>query len=955
MRHGFRLLREQRISSVGSDCHFFRHEKSGADLLFLDNPDDNRVFSIAFRTPPPDNSGLPHVIEHCVLCGSRKYPLKDPFIELDKGSLCTFLNAMTMPDSTVFPVASRNRADIFNLMDVYLDAVFYPKLLQDPRILKQEGIRLQPGKQRRFIPNGVVYNEMRGFFAAPEALLLSRAQRSLFPDNEYGCESGGDPDLMLDLTHEKVVSFHRRYYHPSNCLIFLYGRWDLDEVTAYLDREYLSGFELSLPASRIGLQPGLSKPLDLELSYPVSGRVAGKTCYSLNFATGLSTDLEFQYLLEILKYALFDKPGAVLREKLAGMGKDSFTVLSRLNLQPVFSIVVRDAPAGKKTEFRDLIFNTLADVQRDGIDPQILKAGLNRLEFAVREGEGGDVQRGINCNFFALGNWIHGCDPFLSLDFEAILRRISMDTATISTMIRNCFLENQHQSLFTLIPESGLLRKREQELRMRLRAMGKAATTQEWKKQLEADLDFREWQAIPENADKACLPLLELSEIDRNQERILQNLSRHDEVIVLQLPQQTSGICYLDLYFDVSGLNCDEIPYLGLLATLLGRLSTRKRSFSELSTLTDLYTGGIEFDVQTFSESDSVFHPRLCVRAKALARELPRLFELLTELITEQVFFEAGRLLELYYELKCGIEEDIVSQGEDFARRRLLSYFSGVERYEELLSGLSFYSFLRKIEGKMKSSGKKVAIELERVYRLVFNRLHLACFTASAEESGNFELHFERFRKSIPQIKSQRASFDSSDDLKNEGLAVEREVQSIAQGYNFNRLGCSYSGKMAVLESIVTLDYLWEKARGSGAYGVYLSLERNGNACFVSHSDPNLAETLQMFRETGKYLDNFRPSEREMRKYIIGTIGKFDEYLTPAQKGERAACDFLSGRSHEDLQRERDEILSTTPSDIRSFAGMIDELTKKNCLCVLGSAPKIRKSRSLFSSVSRLI
>ncbi len=961
--HGFRLLAEKQVKEVNSLVRLFEHEKSGARLLHFENDDDNRVFSITFRTPPPDSTGLPHILEHSVLCGSRKYPTKEPFVELVKGSLNTFLNAFTFPDKTMYPVASRNEKDFFNLMDVYLDAVLHPNIYKYPEILKQEGWHYELDREDGEVTyKGVVYNEMKGAFSSPDSVLMRKIQETLFPDTPYGKESGGDPEVIPQLTQEEFIAFHKKYYHPSNSYLFLYGNGKLAEQLAFIDSRFLKDFDKAEVASKLQLQKPYSGMQEAVMYYPVSENegTEEKTYFSLNFVTGEATDPEASLAMEILEHILLGTPASPLKKALveADLGKDVFGKYDSSILQPVFSIVVKNSDPEKKEAFKRIVLETLTRLSREGLEKKLVEAAINVKEFHLREADFESYPKGLIYNIKAMDSWLYDADPTLHLEYEGLLEKIktALTGDYFEKMIVRYFLENPHSSLLILEPKRGLAEQKAQETRKKLSDFKASLSQEQVGALVEQAASLKAWQERQEDpAELEKIPLLALKDIRPESEALPQQIREESGIKVLHHPLFTNGIAYIDLLFDTTGVPQALLPYIPLLSGILGKISTEKYSYTDLSNEINTHTGEIRFSMQIFGEKDNeaVYHPKLTAKGKALVEKLPRLLELMGEIITGSRMDDRRRLKELIREIKSRIEIRISNEGYPTACKRLFSYFSEEGAYIEEVTGLTYYRFIADIERNFEERIEKVMADLKQVAALVFNRPNLVIgLTCEDQDYKAFNRHLPLLLERLGDKTVSSVTYRFQLSVRNEGLMTQSKVQYVAKGYNFIKLGYPYTGSIQVMKTMARYTYLWNRIRvQGGAYGAFAGFERNGNMFMVSYRDPNLKETLQAYDELPQYLEKLDISDREMTKYIIGTVSKLDLPLTPYMKGERAIEHFFRKITAADRQKERKEILGTKQQDIRKLADMMREIALRNCYCVLGSEIKIKENKALFNEL----
>jgi Zn-dependent M16 (insulinase) family peptidase len=964
--HGFTLHQEKKIGEINSLGRVFIHDKSGARLLALSSDDDNKVFAVTFRTPPADSTGIPHILEHSALCGSRKFPSKEPFIELAKGSLNTFLNAMTFPDKTMYPVASRNTKDFFNLMDVYLDAVFYPNIYRYPEIFMQEGWHHElDSAEAPVIYRGVVYNEMKGVFSTPEAVLFRKIPESLFPDTTYGFESGGDPDVIPSLSYERFIDFHRKFYHPSNSYIFLYGDGDVADQLRFLDAEYLSHFDQRAVDSEIVLQIPFTKRRELTVSYPIlpGEDEQNKTFFSLNFVVDRATNAELVLAFTVLEYLLLETPAAPLKKTLqdAQLGKDVFGAFERDLLQPIFSVVLKNSEEERRERFQSAVMETLQGLVRDGIDKRQIEAAINIHEFRLREADFRGLPKGLVYGMAVMVSWLYGGDPFAHLAYEKALSKVkrALSDRFFEQLIEQYLINNPHQTLLTVKPEKALAERKQRELQHELDTFKQSLEEGDIHALIQQTAALKKRQMTPDPAeDLEKIPLLGLEDIDPEAERLPLEESEEQGCRVLLHPVFTGGIAYVNLFFDTTAVPQEDLPYLTLLAGILTKVSTERYPYAELSNQILINTGGIHFSAETYGhkDDDSRHFPKLLVKSKALVRRLPELCDLIGEIIGGTRFDEQRRFREIIQESRSRFEMAVYERGHFISAGRLLSYFSPQAAYAEAIGGISFFHFMSRLERDFDAKAAEVMENLRRVAGLVFNRKNLmVSVAASTDDLNAFRRHFPRILERTGEAVKDGRPYSFPDGRKNEGLLTPGKVQYVAKGYNFRKLGFHFRGSLQVLRTIASLDYLWNRIRvQGGAYGSFSSFSRDGNMYFCSYRDPNLRETLEVYDGAGAYFRSFDAGDREIRKYIIGTISRLDHPLTPSMKGEVATERYIREITHEDVQRVREEILGTGKGDIRDCADLITQSMDQNNICVLGNETKIREHEEFFDELVRV-
>ncbi|MDF2822397.1 MAG: hypA [Clostridiales bacterium] len=965
--YGYELVDNKQINELDSTALVFRHIKSGARVLLISNDDNNKVFSIGFRTPPNDDTGLPHILEHSVLCGSRKFPLKDPFNELVKGSLNTFLNAMTFSDKTIYPVASCNTKDFKNLMDVYMDAVFYPNIYEYPEIFKQEGWHYELLEEDAEIEyKGVVYNEMKGAFSSPEQVLFRKIQSSLMPDTAYSHESGGDPDNIPELSYEEFLEFHKKYYHPSNSYIYLYGDFDIKEKLEWMDKEYLCEFDKIEVNSEISMQKPFSEPREEEVFFSLleNENEENKTYLTYNFVVGNVLDKYTTYAFEILEYLLLDAPGAPLKKELinAGIGKDVFGSYDRDMLQPTFSIVAKDTEASKKEEFKNVIESTLKKIVAEGIDKRKIEAAINYHEFKIREADYGRYPKGIMYGILQLSSWLYDeKKPFLHLEYNSVFEKFKadIDSNYFEQLIQKYLMNNNHSNIVIAKPKKGLTEQIDKETKAKL-AEYKATLSKEEINQLIADnkalLEYQETPSSPEDLEK--IPLLDIADIEKKSKPLI--IEKYDLCNTRTLLHKTftNNITYLKLIFDIKKVSTEMIPYISLLASVLGNSDTDNYEYAELSNEININTGGIYSDVNIYSMSDdaAAFTPKFVIGAKAFYEKTPTVFELISEIVFRTRFMDTKRIYDIIAEQKSRLQSRMNSAGHVVAANRAESYFSPAKYYTELTSGIDYFRFIEDLEANFETKKDELLHYLKKLTRYIFRKENLLIsITSDGKDLEQFQNDFVRFVDELytDEIENIRPNFELKQS--NEGFMTSSKVQYVATAGNFLNEGYKYTGALKVLSSIASREYLWNNVRvKGGAYGCMCGFARTGNVFFTSYRDPNLKQTLNTFDGIVKYIENFDVDDRDMTKYIIGTISDVDIPQTPAGKGERSLVAYLTNVSFEDIQQERDEILSTDCSKIRELAQLVKAVLDQKNICVVGNEAKIKENKDEFKTIQNL-
>lgn len=964
----YEILDEHRVEDVQSDGFILRHKKSGARIAILSNNDDNKVFYIGFRTPPEDETGVPHIIEHTTLCGSKKFPVKDPFIELAKGSLNTFLNAMTYPDKTVYPVASCNDQDFKNLMDVYLDAVFNPNITKYEEIFKQEGWHYElTGKDDELKINGVVYNEMKGAYSSPDEVLSSQIYRSLFPDNTYSKDSGGNPEYIPKLTYEAYLDFYHKYYHPSNSYIYLYGDMDVVERLEWLDKEYLSLYDYKKVNSEINKQPAFDEIKNVEAQYSITmdDSQENKTYLSYNRVVGDSLDEMLYQAFDVLDYALVSSPGAPVKQALidAGIGDDVYGSYDAGILQPVFSFVAKNANASQADEFESIIENTLKEVVKTGINKEALLAGINSSEFKFREADFGQFPKGLLFGLNCLDSWLFDdMKPFIHLECLGTFAKLrkAVDTDYFEKLIQEYLLDNTHGSSVTVKPKRGLGNEREEALAKELSNYKASLSDEEIKKLIEDTEHLKKYQEEPSSdEDLRKLPMLTRADMKKNAMAFSNIEDELLDVKVVRHDIESNGIDYISFLFDAGDFAQSELGYLGFFTNALGLVSTEKYSYTDLANATNIYTGGISTGTASHPDikdrNNFVF--KFEVKLKVLEKNLDKALELMEQMLLSSDFTDTKRLGELVAQIKARLQANLSSSGHLVAAMRSMSSFSRYALYQDELKGVAFYRSICRIEKELSESPKSVSDKLAAIARKLFarNRM-LISFTGNNEAYGNAKPSLEKVIAGFDKMSAVGNQAEVHFNTAKEAFIDASQIQYVAKTGDFICEGYEYTGALRLLRIILSYDYLWINVRvKGGAYGCMNTFLRSGESYFVSYRDPNLSDTLDVYDRIPEYIKSFSPDERDMTKYIIGTFSALDTPMNPEAKGSRSLSAYLEGITYEQIQKERNEILNAQPEDIRRLADLVEAVLKKDSICVIGNENMIKESAGLFENVEKLI
>ena len=964
----YELIFSERINEIDSMGYLLQHKKTHARVVVLENSDDNKVFDIGFRTPPTDSTGIPHIVEHTVLCGSRKFPVKDPFAEMDKGSLNTFLNAMTYPDKTVYPVASINDKDFANLMDVYLDAVFYPNIYDEEKIFLQEGWHYEmddvDGELRY---NGVVFNEMKGAFSSADEFFGTLIQEAIFPDNSYGVVSGGDPRVIPELTREAYLDFHKRYYHPSNSYIYLYGDMDFEERLDYIDKEYLSKFDYLEVDSEVKLQEPFEKAISKEGFYPIAEDESeeGKTYFAYVCVCGDSLDPNLYTAFQVLEHALVEGIGAPIKEALvkAGIGTEIEGSYNDAFRQPFFDITAKNANEDQRDDFVKVIRDTLSGLVENGINKRSLKAALNAMEFQFREADFGRFPKGLMYGLGIYDSWLYDDrKPFIHLHLDDVFAflREQVDTDYFEKLIKKYLLDNEHRAVVTLKPKAGMATEIEEDEKKKLKSHLDSLSKEEKEAIVKKTAELIKYQEEPSTPEQmATIPMLTLDDIGKKSRPIVYDERELSGCKTIFNNVFTSGIAYIKFSFDVSELE-ENASYLALLADVLGVMDTDKYEKLELSNELLLHSGGYGLSMAPYIKEESdEFMVRWEMSVKVLYHEIGYVMGLLKEIVLHTHLNDKERLKELIAEKRSVKQTALPAMGHMTAVNRAMSYFRAPGRWGEETKGLSYFDFLCEIDDNFDEYADDLVNMLEYLRETIFDKERLVINIISTDEG------YAEFEKAAPEftdilehkeIEKVKAKYKNKPIHKNEGLKTAGNVQFVARAGEFRNKGIEHHGSFKVLKTLLNYEYLWNEVRvKGGAYGVMCSFTHNGNGYMVSYRDPHLKETYDAFGEVAEYLRNFEASDRDMTKFIIGTMRGIDAPLTPRAEGTRSFDHYMNGRLIDRIQRTRDEILSTTVEDIRKCADMVDAIMSDGYVCVVGSEARIRENEDMFEEVRGLI
>ena len=969
----YTITQVNQLDEVNGTGFVLSHNKTKARVSVVVNDDDNKVFAIGFRTPPTNSKGIQHIVEHTVLCGSKKYPAKDPFVELAKGSLNTFLNAMTYGDKTVYPIASCNEKDFRNLMDVYLDAVFNPNIYSREEIFKQEGWHYElADKDSDIIINGVVYNEMRGVYSSPDSVLANVINQKLYPDTVYSVDSGGDPDVIPSLTREEYLDYHKNYYHPSNSYIYLYGNLNPAEQLEYIDKEYLADYDYLYVPSEIPLQKSFSEPVSYTTYYSVADEeeLEKNSILSYNVVVGESKDKILTEAMNILQFILIDSPGAPLKKKIidSGICSDVEAQYDSSMRQPMFTIVAREANAEDQDKFNSIIEEQLKSYVENGLDKLALEAALNNFEFRAKEASFGRFPKGLALGLDAFESWLYDDelvqDKFSVQNVYSYLRKginenlLNPEDKTkgfFEELIERCILNNNHKAYITGVPSVGLNQKKDAELAQKMSQYKKTLSDTEIEKLIADTAHLKQYQTEPSTPQElATIPLLSIDDINKKVRPVVNTEEEVCGVKTIKHDIFTNGISYLDMYFRIDDLDFEDLSKAELLFELLKYVDTDEHTYNERSTLINLNTGGVVFTLGTMYREEGSFTYALC-KAKTFDNKVNDGIDLINEVITTSHITDKKRIREILSEIKAAGKNTLVEGGHVTARGRAGSYVMLTQKIMEALDGVDYYRFIDYVDKNLDDIYDELAQDLTRIYKKIFRKKSLIISYTSKNEVTALEEGLNRLLPRLSDDDVEDKQFNPVLEVKNEGFKTASKVQYVATAANFKKAGLEYTGALNVLQIIFSYDYLWINVRvKGGAYGAMCDFTRSGLAFMTSYRDPNLGETYQIYKNAADYVENFDCSDRDMVKYIIGTVAKMDAPLTPAMEGVFSFGCYISEITDEERQKSRDEVLSATQEKIRNLAPFVKVLSDSDVICAVGSEDKINESSELFKEITKL-
>ena len=962
----YTLLEEKNIAELSTEAKVYEHKKSGARVLCLKNQDENKVFSIAFRTPATDSTGVAHITEHSVLCGSEKFPLKDPFVELIKGSLNTFLNAMTYPDKTVYPVASTNDKDFQNLMDVYCDAVFHPNCIKNPHTFSQEGWHYTLDEKGNLGYSGVVYNEMRGAFSEPESVLERYIFHSLFPDTTYGNESGGDPEDIPNLTYDAFRAFHARFYHPSNSYIILYGDLDMEEKLNWLDAQYLAKYERINPDSEIARQKGFQKMSEETEYYPISKEEdpEGKAYFSYNFVLDTEQDAKKSLAFSYIGHALISGPGAVLKQRLLeeGLGEDIFGGYADGVLQHYFTITAKNAKEEDKARFLKVIQECLREASEKGLDHKTIRAAIHHDAFQYKEADYGNTPKGLIYSLKALDSWLYDGKPWLYLEQDRYFKELekAVDTGYFEELLKEYFLDVTHASLVALLPKPGLTEENEEKLAKKLKEKKDSLSNDEIeaiKKEEEALLHYQNRENSKEALES--LPVLSREDLGKKAESYPREEERLSGKKIWLYPVDSKGVLYLRLLFNTRDFSEEELSYLSVLSTAFAYMDTDHYSFQDLNSEIYLHSGGFSTDITSYPDfqDKNKYTGVFSLVFKFLEGEMQQGLVYLEEILFHTHFSDEKRLSEILLEIKSRERMRLESTGHSYAVISAMESFSPTSFYHERVKGIRYYHFIEKLEEEFRKKPKDLGDKLTALSKKLLEGKNL-CIAVG----GDVEIYRKEkeslsdfLTKHFPEKEEWEESVFVGGKGERKAWITPSQVNYVARVGSFLDKALPYTGALKVMKNALTFDFLWKNIREKGnAYGIMSGFGRSGESYVVSYRDPHVGRTYEVYKKIADYLCNFEATELEMTKYIIGAISEMDTPKPAYTKFLLGLSCTLSHLTTEDLQKERDEVLSASPETIRKLSAYIDKAFSEEILCTIGNRQKIEENKSYFDEIKEV-
>ena len=947
--HGFQLLEIKPFEEIKAEVYYFRHVQTDARLLWYKRDDENKTFSIAFKTTPVDDTGVFHILEHSVLNGSTRYPVREPFVDLLKGSLQTFLNAMTFADKTMYPISSRNDKDYINLMRVYLDAVFHPLVITtNQNTFRQEGWHYELFDENEDLTyKGVVFNEMKGAFSSPDSVRSRLMMHELFPDTTYGNESGGDPEYITDLSYEQFKEAHRKYYNPSNSYIILDGAVDIDNTLAIINDEYLSEFDNSGEKIVIEEQKAhIAAPVVREYEIGANEDPAGKAQISYGYVYGKYSDFEKTAALNMIASIICGSNESPLKKAIIdkGLGEDISFDISENILQPYVEISVVNTDLEKEEEIRNTIRTELERIVREGIDREELEAAINKGEFKAREMDFGGAPKGLVFAIISMDSWLYGGDPTDALRSEEVYAslREKLATSYFEDVLKEAILESNHSATVLLKPSNTLGAEKIQKEKEKLARIKASWSKEQIDEVIAMNKQLTEWQRSTDTPEeKATLPVLHLSDLKKTPTRLPIEICKHNgETLVMKHDLDTNGISYVTLYAEADDLNTSDISIASLMKALLTSLRTEKYGVLELVKKMKGTLG--DFSVSFGSYSSTVrdnTDVRMEVSFSSLHRNDMEAVELVKEIIYHTQFDDTNAIRNIVKQIRMGMEQAVLGRGDGFGVTRLMAYDTEAGVVTEHISGYEYYRFIKNLDEKWDEVSEAVISRMKELYGKLFTLDRLAIGVTSLDK----EALVEAILQDVPTGEAHQKVRKEPLGHKREGIIIPANISFATKGYYNREAVKENKGVINVLSNILTYDYLWNQVRVlGGAYGTGFSTRSNGYLRFSSYRDPNPANSLKVYRNTPEYLRAFVENDDDIEKYIVGTTGDYDPLLSERLKAKMSEVEYLSETTYEQKCDTLNQILSVSKEKIKKIIPLFEEVNEADNICVFGNAEALK-------------
>lgn len=963
MYRGYKVIEQKYVKDVDSTCILLEHEKTSARVFLMKNSDENKTFGIAFKTLPKDSTGICHIIEHSVLSGSRKFKTKEPFMDMYKTSMATFLNAMTFPDKTIYPVSSRNEKDFENLMDVYLDAVFFPVMKKDRKIFMQEGFHLElEDKDKDLNIKGVVYSEMKGAYSNPLTSLYYRNNQSLCPDTVYAVESGGIPYEIPNLTYENFCKFHTEYYHPSNSYIFLYGNLDFEKNLRYIDEEYLSKFEKKEIINEIQIQKPFKKIKNVFDEYSISKDEdeENKTFLLYSACFGENSSLKDSIINKLLSDILVDMQGAYLEDALikANICSDVSSISMEGTKYQSFGVFVSNSEKNHLEKFKEIVENTLKEVVKNGIEKEKLIASINRVEFSLRDTLN-STTKGIEYFIGIFDSWLYGRSPIESLLFDKALNELREDLLNnrlLENIIEEKILNNTHKAIIVLSPNKGLNDKKDNTQKEWLKRYKESLSDIQIEKLINETKELIKYQQTENTKEqKDTIPKLKLSDISKDTIKIPCEISKNEDITILKHDIFTSGVNYVDICFDLKHIAKEDIFYLSLCEYLMKTLDKKNMTYKDFTVETFLKTGGISTDILTFKDNKDKFIPKFVVSVKFLNGKIKETIDILKILLKDTIYTDENRIKEVLLTLKNDLEQDVISQGHSFSILRAKSYYSNRYSYEEKIKGLEFLENLQELLKNFEIRKNDLIEKLKFIYKKMLRQNDVILNITTNENIKEIENKFVEFIKEF--LKTEDLAYDFTFNKENlkEAIKTSSDVNYISFASSINDIVDDYRGEFSLLSKILSTTYMHENIRViGGAYGAGFSITRDKDIIMFSYRDPNITKTKEIFKNVCEYVKDLNLSDEELETFKISAVKDFDPLLSPKQKGSVSMSMYISKQKEEDLKLYLNQLLDAKLDDLRKISSIIKEKIKDDNFVVVGNSEKIEEVKDEFKNIKVL-